>query len=75
MSMIQIRNVPEKLHHELKLRALKRHMSLSDFLLSEIKRLAARPDLESLTSRISNHEPVGDQLDAAVTLRKERDRL
>jgi plasmid stability protein len=39
--MIQIRNVPDALHRQLKSRAALAGMSLSDYLLSEIRRLAS----------------------------------
>ena len=46
--MIQIRNVPEKLHRQLKSRAALAGMSLSDYLLSEIRQIAERPTLDEL---------------------------
>ena len=42
-SMIQIRNVPSALHRRLKSRAALEGMSLSDYLLGEIRRVAERP--------------------------------
>jgi plasmid stability protein len=41
--MIQIRNVPDDLHRTLKVRAAKAGMTLSDYLLSEIEQVAAKP--------------------------------
>ncbi len=41
-AMIQIRNVPETLHRELKSRAALAGMSLSDYLLNEIRQVAER---------------------------------
>jgi antitoxin FitA len=38
--MIQIRNVPDELHRMLKAWAAGANMSLSDYLLSEIERIA-----------------------------------
>jgi plasmid stability protein len=38
--MIQIRNVPEALHRKLKSRAALAGMSLSDYLLAELRQLA-----------------------------------
>ena len=40
--MIQIRNVPEDVHRELKVRASRAGMSLSDFLNTELVRVVAR---------------------------------
>ena len=44
--MIQLRNVPEALHRRLKARAATAGMSLSDYLLAEIRHVAERPTLE-----------------------------
>lgn len=43
--MIQIRNVPESLHRKLKVRAAEAGMSLSDFLLADLRddRTARQP--------------------------------
>jgi len=58
MSMIQIRNVPEALHRKLKVRAAMEGLSLSDFLLREIERTAARPSPEELAHRLEGRAPV-----------------
>ena len=50
--MIQIRNVPDALHRQLKSRAALAGMSLSDYLLSEIRRVAGRPTLDALRVRL-----------------------
>jgi plasmid stability protein len=65
--MIQVRNVPDALHRTLKVQATQRGMTLSDYLLSELRGIAAKPTLAELTRRISDREPnaVGD---AAVEL-------
>ena len=42
--MIQIRNVPDALHRKLKSRAALAGMSLSDYLLQQIREVAARPE-------------------------------
>jgi plasmid stability protein len=46
--MIQIRNVPDALHRQLKSRAALAGMSLSDYLLNEIRQVAERPTLDEL---------------------------
>ena len=43
--MIQLRNVPDALHRTLKARAAMAGMSLSDYLLAEIREVAERPTL------------------------------
>ena len=54
-TMIQIRNVPEGLHRRLKARAAMAGMSLSDYLLDEIRRVAERPTVEELRARLAGH--------------------
>jgi plasmid stability protein len=51
--MIQIRNVPDKLHLALKTRALEEGMSLSDFIKRELEKVATkRMTLEEIDARI-----------------------
>ena len=50
--MIQIRNVPDALHRKLKARAALAGMTLSDYLLAEIRRTAERPTRHELLQRI-----------------------
>jgi antitoxin FitA len=70
--MIQIRNVPDALHRRLKARAALAGMSLSDYLLAEIKELAARPTLTELRERLHKREPLLAQFDSARFIRGER---
>ena len=51
--MIQLRNVPDALHRRLKARAAMAGMSLSDYLLTEIKEITERPTLAELRDRIT----------------------
>jgi len=71
--MIQIRNVPDTLHRTLKARAAMAGMSLSDFLLAEIRRLAERPTMEELRERLHRRDPVKLKKSAAQAVREERD--
>jgi hypothetical protein len=50
--MIQLRNVPDSLHRTLKARAAMAGMSLSDYLLAEIRCLADRPTIGELRERL-----------------------
>ena len=43
---VQIRNVPEELANELKVRAAARRQSLSDYLLGELEQIAETPPLD-----------------------------
>lgn len=71
--MIQLRNVPEALHRTLKSRAAMAGMSLSDYLLAEIKEVAERPTLAELRERLHKRKPVDVQMDTARLIREERD--
>lgn len=71
--MIQLRNVPDALHRCLKARAAMAGMSLSDYLLAEIKEIAERPTLAELRERLHQRKPVATQLDTARILREERE--
>jgi plasmid stability protein len=72
--MIQIRNVPDVLHRRLKSRAALAGMSLSDYLLSEIRQVAARPTLDELRARLEQRPGVTPTVNPAQAVRAERDR-
>ena len=71
--MIQLRNVPDGLHRSLKARAAMAGMSLSDYLLAEIKEIAERPTLAELRERLHRRKPVAVQLDTARLVQEERE--
>lgn len=71
--MIQIRNVPDALHRTLKSRAALAGMSLSDFLLAEIRHVASRPSVSELRERLHRRERVDPPVSAADAVRAERD--
>jgi plasmid stability protein len=73
-SMIQIRNVPDALHRELKSRAALAGMSLSDYLLSEIRHIAERPTLDALRTRLQGYPEVSPSVAPADLIRRARDR-
>jgi plasmid stability protein len=70
--MIQLRNVPDALHRALKARAAMAGMSLSDYLLREIKEIAEKPTLSELRERLHRREPVSVKIDSARLVREER---
>ncbi len=72
--MIQIRNVPETLHRRLKSRAALAGMSLSDYLLSEIRDVAEHPTLDELRARLDRRSAVAPSVAPAAAVRAERDR-
>jgi antitoxin FitA len=71
--MIQVRNVPDALHRTLKARAAMAGMSLSDYLLAEIREIAERPTLSELRQRVERRQPVNLAVSAAAVVRTERD--
>lgn len=71
--MIQIRNVPDDLHRELKVRAARAGMTLTDYLLREITRVAERPSVEELLSKIRAQPPVRLSETPAEAVRAERE--
>jgi antitoxin FitA len=73
-TMIQIRNVPDPLHRRLKSRAALAGMSLSDYLLSEIRQVAERPTLDELRTRLQQRPGVTPSVKPAQAVRAERDR-
>lgn len=72
--MIQLRNVPDALHRKLKARAAMAGLSLSDYLLNEIKEIAERPTMSEMLARLESREPVTVPFDSVRILREERDR-
>jgi plasmid stability protein len=71
--MIQLRNVPDALHRSLKVRAATSGMSLSDYLLAEIREIAERPTWAELRERLRQRDAATARLDTARAVREERD--
>ncbi|MBV8055886.1 MAG: hypothetical protein JOZ29_05635 [Deltaproteobacteria bacterium] len=71
--MIQVRNVPDSMHRILKSRAAQAGMSLSDYLLAELRQIAERPTMDELRKRLQQREPVALPISAAQAVREERD--
>lgn len=71
--MLQVRDVPDDVHAELRRRAAAAGMSLSDFTRQELTRLARRPSLTDLLDRAARRN--GDPLtvsDAREAVHAER---
>ncbi len=71
--MIQIRHVPEELHRRLKARAAQAGMSLSDFLLGELREIGARPSKEEFLGRLASRSRVELDVDLTQMVRDERE--
>lgn len=71
--MVQIRNVPDPLHRKLKARAAEAGQTLSDFLLAELARVAARPSRDEMLARLHRRARVTLTTPAAAIIRSERE--
>jgi len=70
--MIQVRNVPDALHRRLKARAAMAGMTLSDYLLMEIRKVAEKPTPEEMLERLRGRRSVEPAEKPADALRAER---
>ena len=48
-------------------------MSLSDYLLAEIKEIAERPTIAELSERLHKRKPISARIDTAHLVREERE--
>ena len=71
--MIQLRHVPDDLHRKLKARAALEGLSLSDFLLREVRGIAERPTVAELRARVRGRSSVSLRESPAKAVRAERD--
>jgi len=71
--MIQLRHVPDDLHRALKARAAQEGLSLSDYLLEEVRHIAERPTISELRRRLAEREPVAPRVSSAKVVRAARD--
>jgi hypothetical protein len=70
--MIQVRNVPERLHRELTRRARARNQTLTDFIQEVLEREVARPPAEEVFDRIEGREPIELDISPAELIRADR---
>lgn len=56
--MLQVRNVPDRLHLALKERAMRRGQSLSSYLLDELERIAEELPLDQWLDEVRGQPPV-----------------
>ena len=71
--MVQVRNVPDAVHRKIKVRATEAGMTLSDYLLAEIERIAALPSRDEMLARLHGRARVRLRTPAARIIRRERD--
>ena len=72
-SMVQIRNVPTELHRRLKSRAAIEGMSMSDYVLRELRKALDRPTREEILERLRRQPVRHLGRSAAEVIREARD--
>lgn len=72
-SMVQIRNVPTELHRRLKARAAIEGLSMSDYVLRELRKSLDRPTRQEILDRLRALPVRRLRHGAAELIRAERD--
>ena len=70
--MVQIRNMPDSMHRKLKAKAAETGLSLSDYLVRELRDSAEQPSVEAILERLRQREPFEPKTPPAKALRDER---
>ena len=70
--MIQVRNVPDRLHRELKKRAKAAGLTLTDYVQSLLEREVSRPPAAEVFARVAARPAVELARSSAELLRQER---
>lgn len=73
MAALQLRDVPDDLHRELKVRAARSGQSLSEYTLAVLHQHVATPTLSDLVERISRRAAVEPDPPVGELIRAERD--
>jgi len=71
---IQVRNVPDDVHRTLRTRAAAAGISLSDFALGELERVAQRPPVSEVLKRVRERAGGADSAAIVAAIREGRDR-
>jgi antitoxin FitA len=72
-AMVQIRNVPVELHRRLKARAAIEGVSMSEFVLREVRKALERPTRQEVLDRLRAKATPRLRPRAAQVMRAERD--
>ena len=70
--MLQVRNIPERLHRELRKRAKARGQTLTDYVQEVLEREVSRPPADEVFDRIDSRPPVDLGIRVADLIRDER---
>ncbi len=73
--MVQIRNVPLEVHRRLKARAAIEGMSMSDYVLREVRKALERPTRQEVLERLAAVPRRRFRRTAADVIRADRDAL
>lgn len=73
MANLQVKDVPEPMHEELRRRARQRGMSVRDYVLGLLRRDQAIPTSAEWSARLEHLRPVTLDVPAAELLHDERD--
>lgn len=73
--MLQVRNIPDRLHREVTKRAKARGQSLTEYVQGLLEREVARPPADEVFDRIETRAPVKVdlRLDEVIAARQERE--
>ncbi len=74
MKTIQVRHVPDDVHRTLRTRAAAAGVSLSDFALGELERVAQRPPVSEVLKRARERAGGADSAAIVAAIREGRDR-
>lgn len=74
MKTIQVRNVPDEVHLTLRTRAAAAGMSLSDYALGELERVAQKPPVADLLARARGRAGGADGQAIVAAVRAGRER-
>ena len=72
MKMIQVRNVPDEIHRELKVRAARQGVSLSDYVLELARRDVSRPTMQEWLARIDARPLIESDVSVEDIVRESR---
>ncbi len=70
--MLQVRNIPERLHRELSKRAKARGQTLTDYVQEVLEREVTRPPAEEVFDRIEARRAIDLDIRVADLIREER---
>lgn len=71
---VQVRGVPDDIHRELRVRAAAAGLSLSQYLLEELERIASRPRVADVIQRTAGRPLGPSDTDIVEAVRSGRDR-